>query len=70
LARGHILNRSGRPSSPSARPPRNPIRASDFLKHLPLPVVLIVYLLICGLLAYGLKAMDTGLHELIYGYLP
>jgi hypothetical protein len=39
-----------------------------FLRHLPLSLVLIVYFLICGLLAYGLKAMHMGLQELIYGY--
>jgi hypothetical protein len=43
---------------------------AGFLRHLPLPLVLIVYFLICGLLAYGLEAMHTGLHELIYGYFP
>jgi hypothetical protein len=41
---------------------------AGFLRHLPLPLVLIVYFLICGLLAYGLKAMHMGLQELIYGY--
>ncbi len=43
---------------------------AGFLRHLPLPLVLIVYVLICGLWAYGLEAMPTGLHELIYGYFP
>ena len=43
---------------------------TDFLRHLPLPLVLIVYVLICGLAVYGLKAMGTGLHELFYGYFP
>ena len=42
---------------------------ADLLRRLPLPLVLIVYFLICGLLVYGLKAMDMGLHELIYSYL-
>jgi hypothetical protein len=41
---------------------------TGLLRHLPLPLVLIVYFLICGLLAYGLKAMHMGLQELIYGY--
>jgi hypothetical protein len=37
----------------------------DFLRHLPLPVVVIVYFLICGLVMHGFKAMDTELHELL-----
>jgi len=69
--RGLVLAIPNLPGNPPERSTASRLQAlAGFLRHLPLPLVLIVYFLICGLLVYGLEAMHTGLHELIHGYFP